>query len=150
MSVDTEIYAKVTNLLAEALVVDKENITPTAALQRDLAADSLDLLEIMFRLEQEFGIEVLRDELFPQWIFRIGPEFVKDGRLTANGLDELHARMPFADLREFEKDPELGHVSDLFTVELVARYVAGKLSARSSQPRSGQALASGTGTGTLL
>jgi acyl carrier protein len=132
MSVDPEIYAKVTNLLAEALVVDKADITPAVALQRDLGADSLDLVEIMFRLEQEFEIEVLRGELFPQSILRIGPEFVQDGKLTDKGLAELHARMPLANLSEFEKDPELSRVGDLFTAELVTRYVAGKLDARSN------------------
>jgi hypothetical protein len=86
----------------------------------------------MFRLEREFGIEVLRGELFPQPIFRITPELVHDGKLTEKGLEELHARMPFADLSEFEKDPELSRVGDLFTVELVTRYLAGKLGARSS------------------
>src|SRR5215468_3311210 len=51
MSVATEVCAKVTSVLAEALVVDEADITPTAALQRDLGADSLDLLEIKYRLE---------------------------------------------------------------------------------------------------
>jgi acyl carrier protein len=132
MPADTEIYAKVTNLIAEALVIDKDDITPTTILQRDLAADSLDLLEIMFRLEREFGIEVVRSELLPDRIFRTSPELVQDGKLTEKGLAELHARMPFADLSEFEKNPELSQVGDLFTVELVTRYVAGKLSARSN------------------
>jgi acyl carrier protein len=135
MSANDEIYTKVRNLLAEALVVDLAQITPTAALQRDLAADSLDLVEIMFRLEQEFGIEVLRGELFPQWIRRIGPEFVQDGTLTDRGLAELHARIPFADFSEFEKDPKLSRVDNLFTTELLTRYVANKLGARSTSPR---------------
>jgi ABC-type Fe3+/spermidine/putrescine transport system ATPase subunit len=111
------------NLLAALTARQQLELVP----QRDLGADSLDLLEIMFRLEREFGIEVLRGELFPQRIFRISPELVHDGKLTEKGLEELHARMPFADLSEFEKDPELSHVGDLFTVELVTRYVAGKL-----------------------
>jgi acyl carrier protein len=138
MSVDAAISAKVTNLLAEALVVDKDDIRPTAALQRDLAADSLDLLDFLFRLEQEFGIELLRSELLPQSIFRISPEFVQDGKLTAQGLAELRTRIHFADLSEFEKDPQLSHVGDLFTVELVTRYVAGKLGGGSNAPRCGQ------------
>ncbi len=137
MSVHTEIYAKVTNLLADALSVDKGDITPSAALQRDLAADSLDLLEIMFRLERDFGIEIPRGELFPQSIFRISPELVHDGKLTDKGLAELRARMPFADLGEFEKDPQVSKVGDLFTVELVTRYIAEKLGAGSNQPRGG-------------
>jgi acyl carrier protein len=56
------------------------------------------LLEIMFRLEQEFGIEIARGELFPDSIFRIDPEWFLDGKLTDNGLAELRSRLPFADL----------------------------------------------------
>ena len=58
MSTPEEIYRKVTNVLAEVLNIDKSAITPTATLQRDLGAESIDLLEIMFRLEGEFAIDI--------------------------------------------------------------------------------------------
>jgi hypothetical protein len=41
--------------------------------------------------------------------------------------------MPFADLSEFEKNPEVGHIGDLFTVALIARYIEGKLGQRNRQ-----------------
>jgi hypothetical protein len=47
--------------------------------------------------------------------------------VTDKGLAELRARMPFADLSDFEKNPELSHISDLFTVDLITRYIEGKL-----------------------
>ena len=65
MSVAPEIYAQVTNVSIEALALDTDDISPMACLQRDLGADSLDLLEIIFRLEHAFGIEIPRGELFP-------------------------------------------------------------------------------------
>ena len=40
---------------------------------------------------------------------------------------ELRAKMPFADLSKFEKNPELTKISDLFTVEMITRYIEGKL-----------------------
>ena len=127
MSVTPQIYAQVTNVLAETLVVDQGDIAPTAALQRDLGADSLDLLEIMFRLEHEFGIEIPRGELFPDSTFRISPELVQDGKLTDKGLAELRSRLPYADLSSFQSDPRLSAIPDLFTVDLVAAYVAWKI-----------------------
>jgi acyl carrier protein len=127
MSVATEVCAKVTSVLAEALVLDEADIAPTAALQRDLGADSLDLLEIKFRLEQAFDIEIARGELFPESIFRIGPEWVQDGRLTDMGLTELRSRLPYADLSGYQGDRKLSAVRDIFTVDLVANYVAWKL-----------------------
>lgn len=122
-----EIYSKVSATLVEALNVDEDEIKPTSTLQGDLGAESIDFLDIVFRLEREFGIKIPRGELFPESIFQGDPEFVKDGRVTDKGLAELRARMPFADLSKFEKDPEVSAISDLFTVELITRYIQGKL-----------------------
>jgi acyl carrier protein len=122
-----EIYTKVSATLVEALNVDEEEIKPTATLQGDLGAESIDFLDIVFRLEREFGIKIPRGELFPESIFQGDPEFVQNGRVTDKGIAELRARMPFADLSKFEKNPELTAISDLFTVEMITRYIQGKL-----------------------
>ena len=122
-----EIYSKVSATLVEALNVDEEDINPNATLQGDLGAESIDFLDIVFRLEREFGIKIPRGELFPESIFQGDPEFVQDGRVTDKGLAELRARMPFADLSAFEKDPRITGISDLFTVEMITRYIQGKL-----------------------
>jgi acyl carrier protein len=127
MPVAADIHAKVTDVLVEVLAVDKDRITPTASLQRDLGADSLDLLEIMFLLEQEFGIEIPRGELLTGSIFRIGLELVQDGKLTDKGLAELRSRLPYADLSTFQVDRRLDALPDLFTVDLVRAYVGWKL-----------------------
>lgn len=126
-SVPSEIHARVTNVLVEVLVVDRKRVTPAAALQRELGADSLDVLEIMFRLEQEFGIEIARGELFPDSIFRIDPELFLEGKLTDHGLAELRSRLPFADLSSYQDDRRMSSVPDLITVGLVATYIAWKL-----------------------
>ncbi len=127
MPTQDEIYTKVSATLVEALNVDEEEIRPTSTLQGDLGAESIDFLDIVFRLEREFGIKIPRGELFPESIFQGDPDFVQNGRVTTKGLDELKARMPFADLGDFEKDPEVSKLSDLFTVELITRYIQGKL-----------------------
>jgi acyl carrier protein len=122
-----EIYSKVSATLVEALNVDEEDIKPTSTLQGDLGAESIDFLDIVFRLEREFGIKIPRGELFPESIFQGDPELVQDGRVTPKGLEELRGKMPFADLTKFEQNPEVGKLSDLFTVDLIARYIQGKL-----------------------
>jgi len=122
-----EIYSKVSATLVEALNVDEDEINPRATLQGDLGAESIDFLDIVFRLEREFGIKIPRGELFPESIFQGDPEFVQNGKVTAKGLSELRARMPFADLAKFERNPELSGISDLFTVEMITRYIQGKL-----------------------
>jgi len=127
MPTQEEIYSKVSATLVEALNVDEEDIKPTSTLQGDLGAESIDFLDIVFRLEREFGIKIPRGELFPESIFQGDPEFVQNGRVTDKGLAELRARMPFADLGQFEQNPEMSNLSDLFTVDLITRYIQGKL-----------------------
>ena len=127
MQSQEEIYTKVSATLVEALNVDEDEISPKATLQGDLGAESIDFLDIVFRLEREFGIKIPRGELFPESIFQGDPDFVAAGKVTSRGLEELRTRMPFADLAEFEKNPEVSKLSDLFTVELITRYVEGKI-----------------------
>jgi acyl carrier protein len=127
MATHDEIYAKVAATLVEALNVDDDQISPTATLQGDLGAESIDFLDIVFRLEREFNIKIPRGELFPESIFQGDPDFVKDGKVTPKGLAELKAKMPFADLSTFEANPDVNTMSDLFTVDLITRYIEGKL-----------------------
>ena len=129
MTANAAIYGKVTKVLVDALNVDEDEVTPEATLQGDLGAESIDFLDIVFRLEREFGIKIPRGELFPESIFQGDPEFVQGGRVTAKGLHELRTRMPFANLGQFEQNPEVSHISDLFTVDLITRYIQGKLAA---------------------
>jgi acyl carrier protein len=124
-----EIQQKVAAVLVDALNVDEEEVTPQARLQADLGAESIDFLDIVFRLEREFGIKIPRGELFPESIFQGDPDFIKDGRVTPRGLAELKAKMPFADLSKFEKNPTLEGISDLFTVDAIVNYIENKLQA---------------------
>ena len=130
MSASDDIYGKVTQVLVESLNVDEGDVTPTATLQGDLGAESIDFLDIVFRLEREFDIRIPRGELFPESVFQGDPDFVRDGRVTEQGMGELRSRMPYADLSGFDQDRRLTIVSDLFTVGLVVRYVEWKLGQR--------------------
>src|SRR3982074_1289375 len=117
MLTQDEIFHKVSNTLVGGLNGDEAEVKPNSTLQGDLGAESIDFLDIVFRLEREFGIKIPRGELFPESIFQGDPEFVQDGRVTDRGLSELRSRMPFADLSKFEKNPEVSAISDLFTVD---------------------------------
>ena len=127
MSTSNEIYSKVTQVLVDSLNVDEDDVTPTATLQGDLGAESIDFLDILFRLEREFGIRIPRGELFPESVFQGDPDFVRDGLVTEIGMGELRSRMPYADLSVFDQDRRLTAVHDLFTVGLVVQYIAWKL-----------------------
>ena len=127
MPTQDEIFTKVSATLVEALNVDEEDVKLTSTLQGDLGAESIDFLDIVFRLEREFGIKIPRGELFPESIFQGDPHFVTDGKVNEEGIKELQERMPFADLSDFRKDPRLEKMEDLFTVELIVNYLQRKL-----------------------
>jgi acyl carrier protein len=121
-----EIYDKVQATLVDALGVDDDEVTRSATLQGDLGAESIDFLDIVFRLERNFGIKIPRGELFPENLLA-DPEWVADGKLTAKGIGELKARLPYADLSKFESNPDLEKIGDLYTVDMLVKYVESKL-----------------------
>src|ERR1700733_834833 len=113
-----EIYKKVQGVLIDALGVDEEEVTPTAVIRDDLGAESIDFLDIAFRLEKAFNIKIAMNEMMPENLAN-DPNLVQNGKLTPAGLTELKTRMPHADFSEFEKDPEVEKMSRLFTVDMV-------------------------------
>ena len=121
-----EIYKKVQGVLVDALGVDEEEVTPTAVIKDDLGAESIDFLDIVFRLEKAFGIKIPRGEMMPENLAN-DPNVVQDGKITPAGITELKTRMPHSDFSEFEKDPQVDNMSKLFTVDAIVNYVEGKL-----------------------
>ena len=121
-----EIYGKVQETLVDALGVDDDEVTPEATLVGDLGAESIDFLDIQFRLEKEFGIKIPKGEMMPEDLASAG-EYVKDGKLTQAGIDELKHRMPHADFKDLRAGSDLEEMSRLFTVDAVVNYVQRKL-----------------------
>lgn len=121
-----EIYAKVRTVLVDALGVDDDEVTPTAVIKDDLGAESIDFLDIVFRLEKAFGIKIPRGEMMPENLAN-DPNIVQNDKFTPAGVAELKARMPHSDFTEFEKNPTVEGMSKLFTVDSIVNYVQGKL-----------------------
>lgn len=129
MSSTDENFKKVKTCLVEALGVDEEEVTLDASITADLGGESIDFLDIVFRLEKAFGIKIPRGELFPEKILS-NDAFVKDGKMTPEGIAELRRRMPHADVTKFEKNPVIKELANLFTVRMIVNYVDQKLSAK--------------------
>jgi acyl carrier protein len=124
-----EIEKQVQEVLVEALGVDDDEVTTKATLMGDLGAESIDFLDIVFRLEKAFGIKIPREELFPAEDLMNNSELIHNGKLTEKGLEVLREKMPHTDLTEFEKDPDINKMGDLFTVNAIINYIEGKLNA---------------------
>jgi acyl carrier protein len=122
-----EILQQVKEVLVDALGVDEEEITPEATLMKDLGAESIDFLDIVFRLEKAFAIKIPREELFPAESLTNDSKYVDNGKLTEAGLAQLREKLPHINLTEFEKDPDVNKLGDLFTVDAIINYIEGKL-----------------------
>jgi acyl carrier protein len=124
-----EIVDQVKEVLVDALGLDEDEVTEGATLMGDLGAESIDFLDIVFRLEKTFGIKVPREELFPAESLLSNPEFVSNGKLTPAGLAEFKAKMPHSDFTKFEANPDVNKLSELFTVAAIVNFVERKLNA---------------------
>ncbi len=122
-----QVSQEIKGVLVDALGVDEEEVTPDATLMADLGAESIDFLDIVFRMEKAFGIKIPREELFPAENVLSNKEYISDGKLTQKGLEELKKRMPHTDFSEFANDPNVNKIGDLFTVDVLVNYVDSKL-----------------------
>ncbi len=122
----TEILAKVRDILVDVLSVDEDEVTDDAVLTEDLGAESIDFLDILFRLEKEFGIKIPQEQLFNRDIVS-NAEYLNDRKLNPAGLAALKQAMPYANLTEFEKNPDIDKLADVFTVAAIVNFVEGKV-----------------------
>lgn len=128
MPTSEEVFEKVKETLMDALSVDDDEVTPEATLVGDLGAESIDFLDIVFKLEKAFDIKIPRGELFPENLAAADAGYVKDGVITTEGLDQLRKQMPHADVEQLAADPKVENIQNLFTVQMITRFVESKLS----------------------
>jgi acyl carrier protein len=121
-----EIVNQVRQIVSQALRVDEPKVELRSSLIRDLGAESIDFLDIVFRLEKTFKIKIPKGELFPEKLLT-DARFVQDGRVTAIGIEELKKRIPGADWEAFAKNPSVANLGDLFTVGMIVDYLTEKL-----------------------
>jgi acyl carrier protein len=121
-----EVFSKVQKALVDALGVDEDEVTPEARMMADLGAESIDFLDIIFRLEKAFNISIDRAELFPEDVLTSGA-YVQDGKVNPAGVAELKKRMSWANLSKFEENPNVQSFGDLLTVNDLCSYIQSKV-----------------------
>jgi len=122
-----DIFEKIQEVLDDALGVDEDEVTPEASLTADLGAESIDFLDIVFRLEKTFDFKISQGELFPENLTE-NEDWVNDGKLTDEGLSMLKGRMTHVDFNAFsESDRNISTIGDLITVNSLVNFVEIKL-----------------------
>lgn len=122
----SDIFDKVRDVLVDALAVDEDEVTPEAKLISDLGAESIDILDISFKLEQTFGFKIAQGELFPEGVTQ-NPQYVQDGKVTADGLAMMQDKLPHFDFAALEADPSVTNIREIFTVEALVNFCEQKL-----------------------
>jgi acyl carrier protein len=122
-----DIYKEVEEVLIDALGLDDDEVTPEATLMGDLGAESIDFLDIVFRLEKSFDLKIPREELFPAENLISNPEYIDNGKVTEKGLEVFKEQMPHTDFSAFAADPDVNKIADLFTVDSIVNFIEIKL-----------------------
>lgn len=111
-------FERVRAAIAEALYVEPETISEDSRLIADLGMESIDFLDVMFRLEKEFGISVPRGEIERQARGDLSDEeFAVDGVLTPVAIARLRQMMPEVSGAAFVQDLRVRDIPSLFTVK---------------------------------
>ncbi len=126
MSGKEDIIKNVKSIISQALKVDEAKIGLGSSLIKDLGAESIDFLDIVFRLEKAFKIKIPKGELFPEKILT-DSRFVKNGLVTQDGINELKTKMSNVNWEDFAKNPQVSQLGNLFTVGMIVDYLSDKL-----------------------
>jgi acyl carrier protein len=126
-----QIEEGVTEVLEEALGVDAEDVKPEATLTGDLGAESIDFLDISFRMEKKFStpekpFKIEQGELFPENMLQ-DPAMVQNGKVTDAGMALLRQKLPHIDFTTFDKDRNVKSLSEVFTVKSLCDFLERKL-----------------------
>ena len=123
-----QVFDGVRDIIVEALGVDEERVELRTRLIEELDAESLDFLDIVFRLERAFGIKIPRGEIEGKARGGLADdEFEVDGMVTPKGLEALQRVMPEVDPIYFKEGLAVKDIPRLFTVETFYNIVLEKL-----------------------
>jgi acyl carrier protein len=130
MQTDSDIEALTCRIVAESLGRPEADVKLSSVLMADLGAESLDFLDIVFRLEREFGIQITRGEMEKASRGDMSAEeFAPGGVLSERGLVRLRELMPEAADR-IKPGLRPNMILTLFSVQTFANMVIGKRDGR--------------------
>jgi acyl carrier protein len=129
----TTTFEKIQDIIAEALYCEKDQVTKEANLMADLGAESIDFLDIVFRLEKTFGIKIPKGEIESRARGDLAEgEFEVNGILQPKGLERLRAIMPEVPAATIKTGLRVKDIATLFTVATFERMVIERMNPVSS------------------
>jgi acyl carrier protein len=119
-----KVYPTVAATVADALGCDEDEVTPQASLIEDLNAESIDFLDIVFRLERAFKIKIPRGKIVENARGNLTEtEFEQKGIVTEAGFTQLRAYLSEVPAERFKNPTKVKDIPRLFTVETFCKLV---------------------------
>ena len=118
------VFPKLAEAMSEALGCEEEQITLTASLIDDLDAESIDFLDIVFRLEKIFKVKIPRGKILEDARGSLSEsEFEENGVLSAAGLEQLKSFLSEVPVERFKTPLNVADIPRLFTPETFLKLV---------------------------
>jgi acyl carrier protein len=119
-----DIFPKLAETMAEALGCDVEEVQLKASLIDDLEAESIDFLDIVFRLERTFKVKIPRGKILEDSRGSLSEsEFEQNGVITKAGLEQLKAYLSEVPSERFKSPMAVADIARLFTPETLCKLV---------------------------
>ncbi|MHA2281720.1 MAG: acyl carrier protein [Promethearchaeota archaeon] len=122
-----KVFLGVRKILADILQIEEEEISMEVSLFDDLGLESVDLLDLNFRIEKEFGIDIGVGEMWNIYEQVAEYEIIVEGKLTENGVELVKKLFSFADLSCVKCGMELYDIYSLITPKLLTDFVRMKM-----------------------
>lgn len=123
-----KVLDRVRAVVADALYLEADEVQRESSLMKDLGAESIDFLDIMFRLEKEFSIKLPKGDIERKARGGLSDEdFAVDGKLTAAAIASIKKAMPEVSATEFNRNLLVRDIPSLFTVATFERMVSEQL-----------------------
>jgi acyl carrier protein len=130
MKTTQDIYEELRPLLASALGVPPERIRRESVLVKDLGAESIDLLDLSFQIEEKFRVTIEANEIEREARLRMpGGVYEENGVLTEQALAEIRQAAPGLDPARLVKGLRKADLPSLLTVDFFVHLIARKLTA---------------------
>ena len=132
---ENEILKQLVPLLVEVLGVKTEAVRMESVLVSDLGAESIDLLDLSFRIEESFGVTLEANEMEQEARRRLpGGEFEKEGCITPEALNELRFLLPDVDPAKLAPGLRKADLPSLLTVGFFVHLIDRKLALKEAEP----------------
>ena len=125
----SDITQRVTEILSAALDLSSDEIQPDSSLIDDLGAQSIDFLDIRFRIESEFSIEVDETEMWQGAFDTTDRRWMIDGKMTDQGLARLKSLQPDYPWERLRAPVTKADLPRLITVSTITRYIGAHIPA---------------------